>query len=368
MKEKTKKALACILAVILLAGVCASTAIGISAMNSVNHLSEDVTELLSEMAIAQEDDVTIASRYVIRSTTAISDAYKSGDTSELDDKQKETLDMASAVLDEIISDGMSDYEKELAVHEWMTSEVQKESGQLTVIPSTTADSDNPYGVLKYHNALCVGYATTFRLFMQMMDIPCMVVHNPDRYHSWNLVQLDGEWYHTDIYFDVENGNYTNFNMSDTMCSRSHDWNTEFFPAANGIKYNYGYQNRTMVNDIYEIPAMFKAALDEKKGELYLGFTPEFTEEEAQLVETMLDSVQARMNSSEEYWDLWATWTWSPVGEEGYLLQISINGFEDDDTSTDDISEEDLIKIEEAVENAFGNDGAYGEDGANADGI
>ena len=37
--------------------------------------------------------------------------------------------------------------------------------------------------------------------MQMLDIPCMVVHNTERYHSWNLVQIEGNWYHVDIYSD-----------------------------------------------------------------------------------------------------------------------------------------------------------------------
>lgn len=66
--------------------------------------------------VAQENDVTIGGEYVIKATTQISDAYKSGNTSNLSDKDKETLNMAKSVLDEIITDGMSDYEKELAVY------------------------------------------------------------------------------------------------------------------------------------------------------------------------------------------------------------------------------------------------------------
>ena len=62
---------------------------------------------------AQEDDVVIGQEYVIKSTLQISDAYKSGDTSKLDDRDKETLDMATAVLKEIITDDMTDYDKEI---------------------------------------------------------------------------------------------------------------------------------------------------------------------------------------------------------------------------------------------------------------
>ena len=45
-----------------------------------------------------EDYVKIADNYEIKPTTNISDAYKSGDTSKLTDKEKETLDMAKKAI------------------------------------------------------------------------------------------------------------------------------------------------------------------------------------------------------------------------------------------------------------------------------
>ena len=136
--------------------------------------------------VAQENDVQIGGDYIIRATTQISDAYKSGDTSKLSDADKETLDMAKRVLDEIITDGMSDYEKELAVYEWMCANIGFDDGSLEVIPNVGSEVDNPHGVLKYHQAVCVGYATTFRMFMQMMDIePTRAAHDAlgDAYHT-----------------------------------------------------------------------------------------------------------------------------------------------------------------------------------------
>ena len=63
-----------------------------------------------------EDDVVIADEYTIHSTRQISDAYLSGDLSALSDRDKETLDMAKKVLASEIKDGMSDYDKELAIY------------------------------------------------------------------------------------------------------------------------------------------------------------------------------------------------------------------------------------------------------------
>ncbi|MBQ1406453.1 MAG: hypothetical protein IIZ00_09625, partial [Oscillospiraceae bacterium] len=57
--------------------------------------------------VAAEDDVVIAGEYTIRSTKQISDAYLSGDTAALSDRDKETLDLAKNVLEKVITDGMS---------------------------------------------------------------------------------------------------------------------------------------------------------------------------------------------------------------------------------------------------------------------
>ena len=186
--------------------------------------------------VAQENDVTVGGEYVIKATTQISDAYKSGNASNLSDKDKETLGMAKSVLDEIITDGMSDYEKELAVYKWMTANIGFDSGSMTAIPEDESKPvDNPNGVLKNHEAVCVGYATTFRLFMQMLGIDCMVVHDSHLSHSWDLVKLDGQWYHTDIYSDAGSGegNFSHFNLNDETMMSSQEWNTDFFPAADG---------------------------------------------------------------------------------------------------------------------------------------
>jgi hypothetical protein len=301
----------------------------------------------------QEDDVTIAGEYVIRPTTAISDAYKSGNTDSLSDKDKETLDMASAVLDEIIQDGMSDYEKEKAVYEWMTSALSNDTGLLTVVPTTQADCDNPYGVLKYHNAVCVGYATTFRLFMEMLDIPCMVVHNTELYHSWDLVQLDGEWYHTDIYSDAGSGSYAHFNLNDVMAGAGGEsWDTSFFPSADSLTYNVLYQNAQELEDVYQIPARIRQALDNGEKSVAMKFPATLTELEAEIGDSMTSRIEDMLDNT------YLMWNWYPV-DEGYLYVVTIYSYYDDLDS--EISDEDTEKMEQAIQDAFGDMEADDED-------
>jgi hypothetical protein len=360
MKTETKKtALYCIAGVVALC-VAANTVMTGMAMNKSSHLENKIQHLETTIRdnpnfgidVAQENNVSIAGSYKIRSTKEISDAYLSGDKSGLNAKQKETLKMASDILDKIITKDMSKYEKELAVYRWMTSNLSNDDGALTVIPTTQEDCDNPYGVLKYHNAVCVGYATTFRLFMQMMKIPCKVVHNTSRTHSWDLVKLDDEWYHTDIYMDADTGNYADFNMNDATCLMSHDWNRDFFPAATGAKYSYANQNKKTLADAYALPAALKAGLDAKATNLFFDYKDTHAEEQVMLSENIMSNVTNWISTSDAFSKYNVQHSWIK-GENGqYVLLISI-----EDTSkkkeTKEISNLQAQKVRESILKAFG---------------
>lgn len=308
--------------------------------------------------VAQENDVTIGGEYVIKATTQISDAYKSGNTSNLSDKDKETLNMAKSVLDEIIADGMSDYEKELAVYKWMTTNIGFDSGSMTVVPDDDSKPvDNPNGVLKNHEAVCVGYATTFRLFMQMLGIDCMVVHDSYLSHSWDLVKLDGQWYHTDIYSDAGSGegNFSHFNLNDEMMN-SQEWNTDFFPAADGYKYNYAYVNRTQCKDVYTIPEQMRAALDARQGVVSLDFGKDISDDIYNLADTIMNSVENTVVFNAGY-GVSFSWSWLEAGDDNvFCVYINYEKTEDPDVDpgvTDEIQQ----KIDDAVNKAFGDMGS-----------
>ncbi len=350
-KPRGRAALIVLLSLLTAGMVACVTLTALAVVNGQESLRLIQENVAGSEEQTQEDDVRIAGSYMIRSTTHISDAYLSGDASQLTDKDKETLDMASKALDEIIKDGMSDYEKEKAVYEWMTQNLQQDRGLLTVIPRTQADCDNPYGVLKYHNAVCVGYATTFRLFMQMLDIPCKVVHNTERYHSWDLVQLDGEWYHTDIYSDSGSGNYSHFNMNDAILSRNgQSWDTDFYPSANSLKYNLAYQEAKDGIDVYEIPAKMREALDdEDTGMFSFRYGRDFTEHEAQLANNMLSQIQEMIWNTEAYQRMGINYYFCPV-DDGYLLVVSIERPLDE--QSEELTDEEREKASEAVQEAF----------------
>lgn len=181
---------------------------------------------------------------------AILQAWKSGDDSSLSEMNRRILDAAKDVIGQEIDDSMTDYEKELAIHDWITGWSSFDS---SVFGRSSEDgfkpgSDTPYGVLIERSAMCHGYSSTFQLFMDMLDIQCITVFGTPGSngveHSWNMVNLDGDWYCVDTAWDDPIGGspgHTYFNVtSETLRNGSiHRWDDTSVPEATGTDYAYG---------------------------------------------------------------------------------------------------------------------------------
>lgn len=304
----------------------------------------------------QEDGYKVAGEYEIRSTTHISDAYKSGDDSQLSAEDKDTLKMATDVLDEVLSDGMDNYEKELAVYRWMVANIGNNGSDGVIVrPGSGGSPFTPHDVLKSKNAVCVGYATTFRLFMNMLGMDCHIVHND--YHSWDLVELEpDQWYHVDIYSDAHGAEFANFNMTDTICDMGHSWDGSALPVADSVKYSPAVQNSVEVDSLLDVPAQFKKALDEKQGAVYYRFKTPLTEEEQPKADFLAALLENAMRATIE--DAYFQAMWYP-GEDGNdILGLLVERYDEDEPEPGfDSTSPEAKAVIRAIAEAFGLDPA-----------
>ncbi len=353
MKEKKLTAFLVFISVAL----CISLALSVVTLAGQQKAVKKINEIQGFAEdVDREDDVKIAGEYEIKSTLPISDAYKSGDTSELSDSDKETLDMAKEILEEIITDDMTDYEKEKAVYEYLTGSLSNSTGILTVIPTNNGDNDNPHDVLKYHSAVCVGYATTFRMFMQMMDIECKVIHSSDLIHSWDLVKLDDGWYHVDCYMDSDVTNYRNFNMDDERCSQDHDWTREYFPEATGKKYNYILSSCVTLKNIYDIPQWLVDAIDERQSVISCVFKTEINEKNENAAQYMVEQLVGQLENDSYS----VNYDWMLNDDGKYVLCFYIDYYDDEPSA--EVDDETALKIDEKIAEVLGYGDEYDEDG------
>lgn len=177
-------------------------------------------------------------------TTAIRTAWETGDTSGLSDYDREIYNAAQKVLNKVLQDGMSDLEKEAAVYGWVVDHVNYDWTHQDIMTDTPRESFTPYGGLVNRTAVCLGYATTFQLLMDLAEVKCITVvgaaFQSKEDHGWNMVQLDGNWYCVDVTWDANyreqgvspQGDWDFFNVtSDEMAASNHQWDYPNTPEA-----------------------------------------------------------------------------------------------------------------------------------------
>lgn len=178
-------------------------------------------------------------------------AWRQGDWSALARRDREILNACQAVIGKAGFSALSDYEKELAVHDWMIGSGGYDTNELNNLTREQAnpDNDNPYGFLIGGVGICRGYTSTFQLFMDLLGIECISVsgqsHSTREEHAWNMVRLEGEWYCVDVTWDdpVTDGTvsaktaHKYFNVtSEFMRATQHYWDESAVPEATASDY------------------------------------------------------------------------------------------------------------------------------------
>lgn len=129
-------------------------------------------------------------------------------------------------IDELLSDitpGMSAYSREKLIHDRLLS-------GCTYAEDIESFSDgwsyfSAYGAVVEGRAVCEGYAKAFQLLMTRAGLECCTIRGTaeDVPHMWNLVYLEGDWYHVDPTWDDTDDfiNYEYFNADDETILRNH---------------------------------------------------------------------------------------------------------------------------------------------------
>lgn len=88
--------------------------------------------------------------------------------------------------------GMTPVQLALSVHDWLI---------VNCTYDETLEKKTGYDLLVNGTTVCAGYAAAYRDLMLRLGIPCLLVTSEAMNHGWNLVQLDGQWYHVDLTWD-----------------------------------------------------------------------------------------------------------------------------------------------------------------------
>ena len=160
---------------------------------------------------------------------------------------------------ESISDDMSDFEVVLRVYENIINLIDYDTVGLD-IQDSKPESERKYNELRTiydvfinKKAVCAGYARATQYLLQILGIECVYLSSGG--HAWNLVKLEGDYYHLDTTW----GDGSNTDLSKNFSSEisynlfcitteevtrhgSHDVLDDMFvPVCTAIKCNYYYR-------------------------------------------------------------------------------------------------------------------------------
>lgn len=202
-------------------------------------------------------------------------SYRTGTTRKLYDYEIKNYNKAKQILGTFIKADMTPYQKELAVHDWMALNTKFDYDNF--LAGTIPDSSSyPEGLLFNNLAACNGYATSFKLFMDIIGIECKYVRNST--HAWNAVKLDGEWYWVDPTWDdpapdkAGKVRHNYFNVTDAVLKLDHTFNE--LTELDGIKctatkYNYFVMSNLYANNMDELKKLTKSEIDSGKKTIYI---------------------------------------------------------------------------------------------------
>lgn len=129
--------------------------------------------------------INLQSRYILFDFSM--DYFETKEQREFVDKE------INKILTQIISPSMNVREKVKAIHDWIVSNVSYD---------TTLSRHTSYEALTgSKTAVCQGYAMLTYKMLNKAGIPCLMISSSEMDHAWNVVNIDGQWYHLDTTFD-----------------------------------------------------------------------------------------------------------------------------------------------------------------------
>ena len=258
----------------------------------------------------------------------------------------------------------SDYEKTLMAHDWLVANIEYDD----TMPSISEENGS-YGAIVLRRTMCQGYAEAFELLLKCytdIEITQIVgealsfagaghdqaetdaaesdaeaeteavegassdaIDSPEGDadqasdpvgtwggHAWNIVKLDGVWYHIDATFDDPKGNaygrvsHVYFGQTDEIMLFNHSWTRELFPAAGTEDFLFFKKSELYTDGWHE----FEFTMSERLTASPIDYLEIITKDiviDAENIQFIFDS----RNELVEIW--WGEQTWNEISAKSF---------------------------------------------------
>ena len=192
-------------------------------------------------------------------------------------------DVADDIISKVINDHQSEYDKFLALHDYLKTNVEYDYESYHIIKSyrglsmrkkSVIEAANIIGPLLNKKCVCEGFAKAYKYLCDKIGLECWVVVGTSivhrESHAWNIVCINGYYHHVDVTWDVQDvdssdfPNYGYFCLSDDEISKDHKWERRYYPAAPSSPYNYFKVNNSIIDSKAQLESFFYNSLQNEE--------------------------------------------------------------------------------------------------------
>lgn len=175
---------------------------------SYTNYSSDIEALTYNDGVSFKNEVSILNNFVhpYNSSNNIKvnygGEYKIGisvSRAYSDDEISEINTLVDKILSEKVNNSMPSKEKIKVIHDYIIDHTEYDKLKYDNKNDNTYKSNTAYGVLIEGYGTCNGYADAMEIFLDKLNVINYKISNDE--HIWNLVYLDGKWYHLDLTWD-----------------------------------------------------------------------------------------------------------------------------------------------------------------------
>ena len=186
-------------------------------ISSFNISTKDTVALFSAIAKYYPSEYSILSRsdFTYRIVYSPSRKIITGirfyyDNTLSSDAYQRRVKETNAAIEALVAKtkGMNDFEKALYVHDYIILNCEYDLDLLNLIKAEgTLDGEvyseryTEYSVLVNGTGICGSYALAYRAVMNACGVECLYLSSKAMFHAWNMIKLDGKWYHVDCCWD-----------------------------------------------------------------------------------------------------------------------------------------------------------------------
>ncbi len=152
-------------------------------------------------------------------------------------------------------------------YDYLIANVTYNDETLETLP-TTLEDPNTYSIIGAfidHTCVCSGYAKAFQYLINLAGYDCLFIRGTlnDSSHAWNVIEIDGLYYHFDVTSDDNDDStvpatfYSFYGLNYDQITQSHQ--IESFNEPNSeIYYNYAYLHGYYASDLSTIRSLIQS--------------------------------------------------------------------------------------------------------------